>query len=76
MSASLGAPIAISPWWLGLVNDHIYETCPGRTRSLPELRKVGWDKRGLGALLLGADKNPDVCGWCQRVWRARNRGAS
>lgn len=57
------------PWWFGLTTDHLYEGCPGRRRSLPELRRYGWDHQGLGTIdPLGTD----VCGWCVRVWKARH----
>jgi hypothetical protein len=65
--------MAESTWWLGLTVDHLYETCPGRTRGLPELRQAGWDGPGRGTVdPLGTD----VCGWCRRVWIARNPGGA
>jgi len=60
----------VSPWWLGITVDHLYETCPARMRSEGELRRVGWWKVGLGEL--NTDEG-DVCGICLRWWRARNR---
>lgn len=63
----------VRPWWLGLTSDHVYEGCPGRQRSLPELDKVGWVGPGLGDL---DPEGGDVCGWCLRVWRARTKAAS
>lgn len=57
------------PWWIGDGIDHLFETCPARTRSLPTLRKYGWDVQGQGTVdPLGTD----ICGWCVRVWKARN----
>ena len=64
--------MAESTWWIGLSCDHLYESCPGRVRSLPELRLSGWDKQGRGTVdPLGTD----ICGWCRRVWIARSGGA-
>ena len=57
------------PWWIGLTTDHLYPTCPAYARSLPELRRYGLDHRGRGRV------DPTwqgVCGWCSRVWKARN----
>lgn len=62
----------VAPWWIGITSDHLYETCPVLQRSKPELARVGWDRAGSGEI------NPeggDVCGWCLRVWRARERAA-
>jgi hypothetical protein len=67
------AASTVSPWWLGLTSDHVYENCPGRRRGLPELAKAGWDGPGRGSLDPEAG---DVCGWCLRVWRARNPAAA
>lgn len=58
------------PWYLGVVADHLYELCPARVRSRKELEQVGWWKRGRGTV------DPDwegICGWCRRVWKARNK---
>jgi hypothetical protein len=66
----------MSDWvhcWMGLTTDHLYETCPIRIRSLPELRRYDWDHQ------CSMPVNPigtDICGWCVRVWKARNRGAA
>ncbi|MDQ3028617.1 MAG: hypothetical protein M3R09_01010 [Actinomycetota bacterium] len=59
----------VEPWWLGLTSDHLYKDCPARQRSLPELARVGWDKAGSGGISPADD---EVCGWCRRVWLARN----
>ncbi len=57
------------PWWFGVYVDHLYEECPARRRSLPELRLGGHDRQGYGTVdPLGTD----ICGWCRRVWLARN----
>jgi hypothetical protein len=62
------------PWWHGIYADHLYETCPARTRTLPdELRgEVGGGQGRGGIDPLGTD----VCGWCRRVWIARNLGGA
>ena len=58
---------------MGLTVDHVFAHCPALKRSLPELRRVGWDKQGNGELdVLGTD----VCGWCVRVWRASEHGVA
>jgi hypothetical protein len=60
------------PAWMGLTVDHLYEDCPIRVRSLPELRRCGWD----GQCSDQVDPHgTDLCGWCVRVWEARNRSA-
>lgn len=64
-----GRPL-ISPWWLGTTSDHLFEQCPARQRSLPELRRCGWDKQGIWGL---DPEGTDVCGICFRWWRARSR---
>lgn len=63
----------VEPWFMGLTSDHIYEHCPCRERSREELERVGWWKQGLGALQVDSEFPFDVCGWCRRVWKARNR---
>jgi hypothetical protein len=70
MEGSEETPVmAEIPWWHGVYADHLYETCPARTRTLPELRQSGCDGQGRGGIdPLGTD----VCGWCRRVWIARN----
>jgi hypothetical protein len=60
----------VSPWWLGLTCDHVYEDCPVRHRSLPELERVGWSGPGRGGLDVDGT---GVCGWCRRVWQARQQ---
>lgn len=59
---------AVESWWMGLSVDHLYERCPARQRSLPELRNVGWDSEKHTGL---DPDGGDVCGWCLRVWHAR-----
>lgn len=58
----------VSPWWLGVTTDHLREDCPARVRSLPTLQRHGWDGEGFGTV---DPDDADVCGWCARVWRAR-----
>jgi len=62
--------MAESIWWPGIAIDHLYETCPARRRSLPELERYDMPTgQGWGTVdPLGTD----VCGWCVRVWKARN----
>lgn len=61
------------PWWFGLRADHLFEDCPARRRSLPRMREWGGpDGQGRG---LVDPLGTDICGWCQRVWRARNPAA-
>jgi hypothetical protein len=65
------ADTLVRPWWRGLTGDHIYERCPGRLRSLLTLVKAGLDQ---ASTIWELDpEGTDVCGWCRRVWRARNR---
>lgn len=53
-------PEHVTDWYQGDTVDHLYPTCPGvRHRPL---------RPGRGALHPEAG---DVCGWCLRVWRAR-----
>jgi hypothetical protein len=63
----------VSPWWMGLTVDHLYEACPTRLRSLPELERYGWATVGRDGL---DPDGTDVCGWCVRVWRAQQRSHS
>ena len=72
MSADTLGPVRV-PAWMGLTVDHLYETCPHRVRTLPQLRRYDWDHRCAG---LVDPAGTDLCGWCVRVWQARNRGAS
>ena len=57
-------------WWPGLTVDHLYTRCPARTRSLPALRRNSMPTGPGNGLVDPAGS--DICGWCQRVWRARN----
>lgn len=61
------------PCWMGLTTDHLIETCPHRARSFPTLNRHGWWRQCVG--LVDPDAG-DLCGWCVRVWKARNRNAS
>lgn len=59
---------------MGLSADHLYDTCPARQRSLPELTRCYGDAAGR---LVGS-VNPlgtDACGTCVRVWRSRQAKA-
>lgn len=54
---------------MGVIVDHLYESCPIRARSRRELERCGWWRK------LGARVDVDggeLCGWCVRVWKARN----
>jgi len=43
--------------------DHLYETCPAVRRNCD---------RPIPCVAAGCDPlAPTVCGWCRRVWRAR-----
>ena len=51
----------VSPWFAGLICDHLFDNCPNRARGEDELRRVGWWSVG------GDDIDPhgtDVCGLC------------
>lgn len=60
----------VSPWWLGLTVDHLYENCPGRVASIPELERVGWTTIGSGEV---DAEGTDICGICSRWWWARRK---
>jgi hypothetical protein len=64
---------ALVECWMGVVADHLYERCPARVRSLPTLRAYGWARKCRG---LVDPWGSDICGWCARVWQARNRGGA
>lgn len=53
---------SVDEWYVGHLDDHIYRTCPGLTRTGRP------PQRGTGKLYPEAGH---VCGWCVRVWRAR-----
>jgi len=57
-------PRHVHVWYVSDYADHIYDTCPGLRRGLHGRSP----RRGCGALYPEAG---DVCGWCLRVWRAR-----
>ncbi|MFF9310136.1 hypothetical protein ACF1BS_04415 [Streptomyces sp. NPDC014748] len=61
-----GPENAVRPWYVGEVVDHVYPNCPLLRRSLPAGEQP---REGAGDLYPEAG---DVCGWCLRVWRARN----
>lgn len=58
----------VATWWKGANGDHLYENCPCRQRSLPELTRMGWDRQGRGEI---DPTDATVCGWCSRVWTSR-----
>jgi hypothetical protein len=60
--------VLVTPWWMGISVDHMYEECPARQRSEPELKRTGHQLVGSGWL---DPEDTDVCGWCLRVWKAR-----
>lgn len=60
----------VSPWWMGVTVDHLYEQCPARTVSLGTLKRYGWNRVGRGEV---DTDGGDLCGTCLRWWRARNR---
>ncbi len=62
-----------APVWIGVAVDHLIETCPHRARSRPELERYGWWKQCID--LVDVD-GTDLCRWCLRVWKARNREAA
>ena len=49
-----------APFWLGEYVDHLYEQCPARRRQ--------GGARGQGMV---DPEGTDICGWCYRVWKAR-----
>ena len=49
-----------SPFWLGEYVDHLYEQCPVRRRQ--------GGVRGQGTV---DPEGTDICGWCYRLWKAR-----
>jgi hypothetical protein len=62
-----------APAWMGLTVDHLIEDCPHRARSRPTLERHGLWKPTLWPVNPGGT---DLCGWCVRVWHARNRKAT
>lgn len=59
------------PAWMGLTTDHLIENCPHRTRSRTELEHHGWWQQCITPADPDSDRD-DLCGWCVRVWKARN----
>ncbi len=57
--------------YLGVLVNHLIEDCPIRARSRTELERCGWWCATL--LPTDPDDTEGLCGWCVRVWRARNR---
>jgi hypothetical protein len=60
--------------WFGLNVDHLYEGCPARLRSIPQML-VEWGREGQCIDLVDPE-GTDICGWCVRVWRARSKKAA
>ncbi len=58
--------------YLGVIVDHLYENCPGLQRSRNRGDKWGLDWVGMPARDLVDPLGTDICGWCRRVWIARN----
>jgi hypothetical protein len=62
--------VSAAPAWMGINVDHLIEACPHRERSRAELERHGMWRQCVG--LVDPD-GTDLCGWCVRVWKARNR---
>lgn len=60
----------VSPWWITMCTDHIYENCPAGRRG--GARKA--DTTLYPDACVGRSWG-DICGWCARVWRARHPGS-
>lgn len=61
----------VSPFYMGTVSDHIYDTCPAFLRSKPVMERH--DMATVSRFSLDPE-GTEVCGWCQWVWRARTDG--
>jgi hypothetical protein len=60
-----------APAYLGVLVNHLFELCPIRARSRPELERCDWWRPcRLGVNPFGPDVE-GLCGWCVRVWKAR-----
>jgi hypothetical protein len=62
-----------APAWVGLITDHLIEACPHRARSRRQLERHGWWAKCRSQV---DPDGTDLCGWCVRVWKARNRKAT
>lgn len=60
--------------YMGPMCDHLIPECPHMARSKRAERIPFW-KEKYGTQLLGTVDvdGTDLCGWCVRVWKARNR---
>lgn len=63
--------------YMGLGVDHLIETCPALNRSRGQRVCCEGGPR-VGDRCLGTVEvnGTDLCGWCVRVWRARDRSAA
>ena len=69
-SEGLEAEPVGAPCWMGLTCDHLIENCPNRLKARAQLEFYGWWKQCVGEV---DPDGGDLCGWCVRVWKARNR---
>jgi hypothetical protein len=58
------------PAWFGIYCDHLIETCPHRMRARPQLERQGHWRQCIDTV---DPDGTDLCGWCVRVWKSRNR---
>jgi hypothetical protein len=60
--------------YMGAAADHLIPECPAMARSKAAESIPHW-KEKIGTVLLGTVDvdGTDLCGWCVRVWKARNR---
>lgn len=59
------------------LSDHLYRTCPALNREAnSKWHRAHGDteiKQGLGTI---DPQGYGLCGWCKRVWKARNKSVS
>ena len=60
--------------YMGSTCDHLISNCPHMIRSKRAEHIPFW-KEKIGSQLFGTVNvdGSDLCGWCVRVWKARNR---
>jgi len=58
--------------FLGLTTDHLYTNCPHLVRMVDNPDNAGYHWLGDRAIGEVDPLGTDICGWCQRVWMARN----
>ena len=65
----------VAEWWLGTMQgpDHLYPNCPHLARVKKWTDGDDWPRKGASLVDPARDPYGDLCGWCVRVWRARNR---